>query len=127
MDEQETKAIKDRWVINKSGRTLNQHQLSIIQRGLNFAVYPTALLNAADYKTKCQDLLNDKRTYKQLRKDQTNIYRTKLINLLKEHWYSGAITQEHTCQPREKFSRDKRRPVERSEAGFGRGVRGSSP
>ena len=33
----------------------------------------------------------------------------------------------HTCQPREKFSRDKRRPVERSEAGFGRGVRGSSP
>ena len=33
----------------------------------------------------------------------------------------------HTCQPREKFSRDKRWPVERSEAGFGRGVRGSSP
>ena len=33
----------------------------------------------------------------------------------------------HTCQPREKFSRDKRRPVERSEAGFGRGVRGSFP
>ena len=33
----------------------------------------------------------------------------------------------HTCQPREKFSRDKRRPVEWSEAGFGRGVWGSSP
>ena len=34
---------------------------------------------------------------------------------------------KHTCQSREKFSRDKRWPVERSEAGFGRGVRGSSP
>ena len=33
----------------------------------------------------------------------------------------------HTCQPREKFSRDKRPAVERSEAGFGRGPRGSSP
>ncbi len=43
VDEQETKAIKDRWVINKSDRTLNQHELSILQRGLNFAVSPTAL------------------------------------------------------------------------------------
>ena len=33
----------------------------------------------------------------------------------------------HACQLREKFSRDKLRPVDRSEAGFGRGVRGSSP
>ena len=43
VDEQETKAIKDRWVINKSDRTLNQHELSILQRGLNFAVSPTDL------------------------------------------------------------------------------------
>ena len=32
----------------------------------------TVILNTADYKTKCQDLLNDKRTYKQLTKDPTN-------------------------------------------------------
>ena len=157
VDEQETRDIKDRWVINKSDRTLNQHELSILQRGLNFAVSPTAqpvndmitaiesackiigpdteeathlrsecvnilkrhklppsnitkeerealqtlkkdssvmilpadkgratvILNTADYKTKCQDLLKDERTYKQLKKDPTNIYRTKLINLLK--------------------------------------------
>ena len=43
VDEQETKAIKDRWVINKSDRTLNQHELSILQRGVNCAVSPTAL------------------------------------------------------------------------------------
>ena len=54
----------------------------------------TVILNTADYKTKCQDLLNDKRTYKQLKKDPTNSYRTKLINLLKELKNSGAITQE---------------------------------
>ena len=54
----------------------------------------TVILNTADYKTKCQDLLNDKRTYKQLKKDTTNSYRTKLINLLKELKNSGAITQE---------------------------------
>ena len=41
--EQETKAIKDRWVINKSDRTLNQHELSILQRGVNCAVSPTVL------------------------------------------------------------------------------------
>ena len=33
----------------------------------------------------------------------------------------------HTCQPKEKFSRDKQRPAERSEPGFGRGVQGFSP
>ena len=54
----------------------------------------TVILNTADYKTKCQDLVNDKRTYKQLKKDPTNSYRTKLINLLKELKNSGAITQE---------------------------------
>ena len=43
VDERETQDIKDRWVINKSDRTLNQHELSILQRGLNFAVSPTAL------------------------------------------------------------------------------------
>ena len=157
VDEQETKDINDRWVINKSDRTLNQHEVSILQRGLNVAVSPTALpvndmitaiasackiigpdteqathlssecvnvlkrhklppsnitkeerealqtlkkysnvmilpadkgratviLNTVDYKTKCQDLLNDKITYKQPKKDPTNSYRTKLINLLK--------------------------------------------
>ena len=54
----------------------------------------TVILNTADYKTKCQDLLNDERTYKQLKKDPTNIYRMKLINVLKEMKNSGAITQE---------------------------------
>ena len=53
----------------------------------------TVILNTADYKTKCQDLLKDERTYKQPKKDPTNIYRTKLINLLKELKNSGAITQ----------------------------------
>ena len=54
----------------------------------------TLILNTADYNTNCQDLLNDKITYKQLKKDPTNSYRTKLINLLKELKNSGAITQE---------------------------------
>ena len=40
---------------------------------------------------------------------------------------STNIIKVHTCQPREKFSRDKLRPVERSEGGFGRGVRGVLP
>ncbi len=54
----------------------------------------TVILNTTEYKTKCQDLLNDIITYKQLKKDPTNSYRTKLINLLKEMKNSGAITQE---------------------------------
>ena len=41
-----------------------------------------------------RSILNNKRTYKQLKKDPTNSYRTKLINLLKELKNSGAITHE---------------------------------
>ena len=39
--------------------------------------------------------------------------------------FSWPFLQFHTCQPREKFSRDKRRAVKRSE--LWKGVRGSSP
>ena len=74
--------------------------LQTLKKDSNVMILPadkgraTVILNTADYKTKCQDLLNDKRTYKQLKKDPTNMYRTKLINLLKELKNSGAITQE---------------------------------
>ena len=37
------------------------------------------------------------------------------------HYRHTFLSVHHTCQPREKFSRDKRRPVKRSEVGFGRG------
>ena len=40
--------------------------------------------------------------------------------------YVGSL-QIHTCQPREKVLRDKWQAAERSETGFGRGVRGSCP
>ena len=55
--------------------------------------------------------------------NSTRVYIDVLDRLVQQY----NSTKHHTCQPREKFCRDKRQPVERSEAGFGRGVRGSSP
>ena len=74
--------------------------LQTLKKDSNVMILPadkgkaTVILNNADYKTKCQDILNDTITYKQLKKGPTNIYRRKLINLLKELKNSGAITQE---------------------------------
>ena len=50
---------------------------------------------------------------------------TDVLLLLVSHFQSMQCI--HVCQPREKFSRDKRRPVERSEADFGRGAPGFLP
>ena len=43
------------------------------------------------------------------------------ITIVSSRGCSMCICVCHTCQPREKFSRGKQRPAERSKAGFGRG------
>jgi hypothetical protein len=38
--------IKERWVINKSDRTLSESELSVLQKGLNFSVVPNNIPTA---------------------------------------------------------------------------------
>ena len=44
----------------------------------------TVIMNTKDYKNKIEDLLKDENTYEALKKDPTNIYKSKLINILRD-------------------------------------------
>ena len=51
-------------------------------------------MDKPDYNTKAQDLLNDKKTYKEISKDPTNKLKTKLISLLKKIKADGGIEEQ---------------------------------
>ena len=161
------KKVIDRWVINKSDRNLTEFELSVLQKGLNFAVTltrvpvvefitsiesasnligsesdhssrlrldcidilkhakvpesniskderaalrdlrsddsiiitpadkgrATVILNTTTYKEKANDLLSDKNTYSEIKKDPTNKYKTKLVDKLKNLRDEGVIDQ----------------------------------
>ena len=52
----------------------------------------TVVMNTADYKTKIQTLLSDKKTYEILKKDPTVTYKNKLINILRKWKREKSIT-----------------------------------
>ena len=61
---EETKAVKDRWVINKSDHQLSEPEHTLLQNGLNFAVTPTSLptdelITSVESATKCVGLDSD--------------------------------------------------------------------
>ena len=54
----------------------------------------TVVMNTKDYKDKILDLLQDKDTYELLKKDPTNGFKTKLINMLRKWKNDKAITDK---------------------------------
>jgi predicted GIY-YIG superfamily endonuclease len=52
----------------------------------------TVVMNTVDYKRKVQSLLEDKDTYEKLKKDPTNIYKNRLISILREWKNKRSIT-----------------------------------
>ena len=61
---EETKAVKDRWVINKSDHQLSEPEHTLLQNGLNFAVTPTSLptdelITSVESAAKCVGLDSD--------------------------------------------------------------------
>ena len=51
-------------------------------------------MDKPDYNTKAQELLNDKKTYKEINTDPTNKLKTKLISLLKKIKAEGGIQEQ---------------------------------
>ena len=51
------------------------------------------IMDKPDYNTKAQQLLNDKKTYKEINTDPTNKLKTKLISLLKKIKAEGGIEE----------------------------------
>ena len=60
------------------------------------------IMDKPDYNTKAQDLLNDKKTYKEINTDPTNKLKTKFVSLLKKIKVDGGLknscTRRHTPQ-----------------------------
>ena len=54
----------------------------------------TVILKKEEYNTKIDTLLTDKDTYKQLDKDPTSKYKSKLINIIKEWKDNGSMSQK---------------------------------
>ena len=52
------------------------------------------IMDKPDYNTKAQDLLNDKKTYKEITTNPTNKLKTKLISLLKKIKADGGIEEQ---------------------------------
>ena len=52
------------------------------------------IMDKPDYNTKAQELLNDKKTYKEISTDPTNKLKTKLISLLKKIKAEGGIEEQ---------------------------------
>ena len=52
------------------------------------------IMDKPDYNTKAQELLNDKKTYKEINTDLTNKLKTKLISLLKKIKAEGGIEEQ---------------------------------
>ncbi len=49
------------------------------------------VLDKSEYKSKAQELLSDSKTYKKLKRDPTNTYCNKLINVIKPLKESGDL------------------------------------
>ena len=70
------KRIKERWVVNKSDRTLSESELSVLQKGLNFSVVPNSIPTAefvTGIGTACNMLGSNSGTAIQLRSDCVRI------------------------------------------------------
>jgi hypothetical protein len=68
--------IKERWVINKSDRTLSESELNVLQKGLNFSVVPNNIPTAefiTGIETACNALGSSSETAIQLRSDCVRI------------------------------------------------------
>ena len=52
------------------------------------------IMDKPDYNTKAQEILNDKKTYKEISTDPTNKLKTKLISLLKKIKAEGGIEEQ---------------------------------
>ena len=52
------------------------------------------ILDQMEYNNKAQDLLQDKKTYKEISTDPTNKLKTKLINLLRKIKADGVINDQ---------------------------------
>ena len=52
------------------------------------------IMDKPDYKTKAQELLNDKKTYKEINTDPTNKLKTKFISLLRKIKVEGGIEEQ---------------------------------
>ena len=52
------------------------------------------IIDKPDYNTRAQELLNDKKTYKEINTDPTNKLKTKLISLLKKIKAEGGIKEQ---------------------------------
>ena len=76
------------------------HTLSDLKRDSSKVIIPAdkgvalVLMDKPDYITKAQDLLNDKKTYKEISTDPTNKLKTKLISLLKTIKADGGIEEQ---------------------------------
>ena len=76
------------------------HALAELKRDSSKVIIPAdkgvalVLMDKPDYITKAQDLLNDKKTYKEISTDPTNKWKTKLISLLKKIKADGGIEEQ---------------------------------
>ena len=76
------------------------HTLAELKRDSSKVIIPAdkgvalVLMDKPDYITKAQDLLNDKKTYKEISTDPTNKLKTKLISLLKTIKADGGIEEQ---------------------------------
>ena len=52
------------------------------------------IMDKPDYNTKAQEILNDRKTYKEINTDPTNKLKTKLISLLKKFKAEGGIEEQ---------------------------------
>ncbi|XP_072017463.1 uncharacterized protein [Amphiura filiformis] len=76
VDHADQKRIKERWVVNKSDRSLNDNELSVLQRGLNFSVVPSTVPTAefiTGIETACHVLGPNSDTSTLLRSDCVRI------------------------------------------------------
>jgi hypothetical protein len=76
VNEEDIKRTKERWVVNKSDRTLSESELSVLQKGLNYSVVPNSV-PITDFitgiETACHALGASSDTSTQLRSDCVRI------------------------------------------------------
>ena len=81
VSDQEKEAVKDRWVVNRSSRSLNDQEMSLLRKGLNFAVAPSKLPSKlpvneliTSVEKACKVIGNDK--------GQADSLRTQCVNII---------------------------------------------
>ena len=95
VDNDAQEKIKERWVVNKSDRTLSESELSVLQKGLNFSVVPNSIPTAefvTGIETACNILGSNSGTAIQTRSD--------CVRILKEcKLPKSNITKEEEVRP----------------------------